>query len=686
MDSTIMTEKINREILNKLLVLGADISYEGEAINEDTLTKLKNYSKFSKNGKVKVLYKKAAYGLGRRFPNFDSLSKLWHVLRNTLTDNIYYDVDMVNAQPVILSQILKKNNLLCPLLEKYINERDDIFKNVSLVFGCSRDTVKQLFISMMNGGGIESWIKENKLSIDSLKENKENETIKYIIELKEELKENAKLIYFKDPFKMVNTLKHSRDKNRDPCNNPIYSHLSIMNGEIEDRILMYIKDGLEERGFNIGVLIFDGLMVEKDKELTEEIIKEIEEKILNDLSYDIKLKIKPMDKKINIDKLMEETGKKEIKDAEEAAEVFIKHHGTNKFKYCDKELYIFDDTTGMWSSDIVVIRKMALLYKKYLGDYSLKKLNDMLDNVMTKCEDPTWITNSEMSSVGYLLFNNGYYDMKECKFYDKSTCEYKPEIVFYKRINRDFTYHLEDQKEENEKNIKMVLENIFYNICGTKEEADYLILCLARSLYGPELKRVYFGIGAIGNNGKSILSSLLSRALDGYFHSFNAGNFVNKPGTTTDEAARLRWSYLIRHCRIIVSNEIRMSPNENMSGDELKKHSGGDTLEGRKHREEEKNYEFQYTPYIMSNDIPTITPYDDAINSRIRVFNFPYTFKMPVYQKQEDGTEIDITELKENERIADEDLKFKITQTDYKNGLLYLSFPLVTTVELAALV
>lgn len=680
METARIIERVDKEILKDLLTLGPEIKFkDGTNIHPETLTQLINYSKKINKGWVYVDYKKASFNYGRRYSQFKgcSLQYMKSDLRNTLTHKIYDDLDMVNAQPNILSQLLKKNNILSPFLDKYIKEREDILNNLNIALGCERNESKELIISLMYGSTLESWILGRGYNLESFKE---TEIFKFIFDFKEELKDISKTLYIKDPFKMVDILKHSRDPLRDIFKNPISSFISILCQDIEDKILMIIKNTLEEKGFKIGVLIYDGLMVEKnpEKPLNDYIIKEIQETIKEKLNYDIEIKIKPMDKIINTKELLETTGKREIKDAEEASDVFLKYHGINKFKYCEKELYIFDDSTGMWNSDPVIIRKMCLKYKNILNKYCFTGFNEMMECLKTKTEDPTWITRTEMSSVGYLLFNNGYYNMLEGKFYNIKENSYNPEIVFYKKINRDFVYDDETKKEENEKNIQMVLDEIFYKVMG-KEEADYFILCLARSLSGPELKRVYFGIGAEGNNGKSIITSLLSHSIEGYFHSYNAGNFVHKPGITTDEGARLRWSYLIRHCRIIVSNEIRIALNENMSSDELKKHSGGDTLEGRKHREEERNYNFQYTPYIMSNDIPNIAPYDNAINSRIRVFNFPFIFKVRNTLKDLSGNIIldengePIKEpLKSNEKEAIEDLKFNITKTEYKDGFLYL--------------
>ena len=55
------------------------------------------------------------------------------------------------------------------ILENYVNNRDDIFKNFCNELGCSKDIIKELFNSLVNGGSYN----EFKLKYIK-KDNKEN--------------------------------------------------------------------------------------------------------------------------------------------------------------------------------------------------------------------------------------------------------------------------------------------------------------------------------------------------------------------------------------------------------------------------------------------------------------------------------------------------------------------------------
>ena len=57
------------------------------------------------------------------------------------------DIDMVNAHPVILNYLCKKNNVDCNILKNYIENRELILSS----FAEDRKIIKELFPSILNG-------------------------------------------------------------------------------------------------------------------------------------------------------------------------------------------------------------------------------------------------------------------------------------------------------------------------------------------------------------------------------------------------------------------------------------------------------------------------------------------------------------------------------------------------------
>ena len=82
---------------------------------------------------------------------------------------------------------------------------------------------------------------------------------------------------------------------------------------------------------------------------------------------------------------------------------------------------------------------------------------------------------------------------------------------------------------------------------------------------------------------------------------------------------------LLKECRIIFSNEIKAEVK--LNGNFIKKlSSGGDELSTRKMYQEETTFVPHFLSCVMSNDLNTITPYDDGVNNRVRVINYPKVF------------------------------------------------------------
>ena len=78
---------------------------------------------------------------------------------------------------------------------------------------------------------------------------------------------------------------------------------------------------------------------------------------------------------------------------------------------------------------------------------------------------------------------------------------------------------------------------------------------------------------------------------------------------------------LIANKRIIISNEIKQSVE--LDGNKIKKiASGGDTLIGRTHCKEEQEFITQFLPVVLCNDINKISPYDDAVDNRVRCLTY----------------------------------------------------------------
>ncbi len=121
--------------------------------NYDPFGLLQFYINKSKNGIIKVPYYRNN-GQGRlQSKNSLSMQKLSREIRNTIADNFYIDIDMVNCHATILNFLCKYDfNFKCSFLNDYINRRDIILDElISINSSSNKEDMKQLIISIFNG-------------------------------------------------------------------------------------------------------------------------------------------------------------------------------------------------------------------------------------------------------------------------------------------------------------------------------------------------------------------------------------------------------------------------------------------------------------------------------------------------------------------------------------------------------
>jgi hypothetical protein len=309
---------------------------------------------------------------------------------------------------------------------------------------------------------------------------------------------------------------------------------------------------------------------------------------------------------------------------------------------CNTDLWVFDFTTGMYSNNSIIHNTIITAHTDFIhlmvkDEHQSPEAKDkewfrsetksygntsiLLDKVITflktKNVNNDWMKQTQASSLGKILFTNGWYDF-ETRMFDEY---FNPEIVFFGRIHHPFN-NLGPMSEEDVIYMDDIKQRLFYETMGT-EVGDYFILQLARGLSGECMKRMLFAIGNT-NCGKGVITTAISMSIGDYFGSFNAESLAHRT-SSNDEAQIMRWVMLLKYKRIIISNE--MKSGMVLNGNFLKKIcSGGDELTGRTHCKEETAFVTHFLPIILDNDMAMISPYDNATDSRVRCITFPKEF------------------------------------------------------------
>jgi hypothetical protein len=126
-------EPIDNQVLEKLinskLLLETFNNKIAGSIYQNEKNQLIEYQKLITKGFAKVKYSKTTgMKYGRCNPKKGlGLYNIRRQLRHTLAKNTLTDIDVDNCHPAVLQQILTKNNIPCPFLTAYVNERKNIF-------------------------------------------------------------------------------------------------------------------------------------------------------------------------------------------------------------------------------------------------------------------------------------------------------------------------------------------------------------------------------------------------------------------------------------------------------------------------------------------------------------------------------------------------------------------------------
>ena len=175
------------------------------------------------------------------------------------------EIDMVNCHPVILLNLCQKNELSCYVLKNYVENRDLILDS----FGDNRKKVKDLFLTILNGGFENSFSDDNRIN-------------NYLKLLEKEIIEIQKYLYLKD--------KRYFEKGF----NYMGKNLSRIILDIENQILQIMINYFVLIRVNICTLEYDGLKIYSDSKSKHFSINDLEKIILEKIGINMKLSFKPI--------------------------------------------------------------------------------------------------------------------------------------------------------------------------------------------------------------------------------------------------------------------------------------------------------------------------------------------------------------------------------------------------------
>jgi hypothetical protein len=173
---------------------------------------------------------------------------------------------------------------------------------------------------------------------------------------------------------------------------------------------------------------------------------------------------------------------------------------------------------------------------------------------------------------------------------------------------------------------------------------------------------VWWSVVGNPNCGKGVLTGIIKATFQEYVGMFNMNILKYNMKDGSDEAKKLAWYVPLIGTRIAIGNEARMD-GKSLDGNMIKTLSGGSTdmIQARQNYENQRDVEITTTFFGFVNDLPPITPCDQALKNRMNAV--PHT-KSFMNKPQ--------AECNEYEMEADPMLKDKINSLEWVESFFWI--------------
>ena len=537
---------------------------------------------------------------GRLYPKRErggstpSLQGLKRDVRKALAHDQYTDVDMVNAHPVILSQLFLKLGLACPALGRYVAEREAVLAET----GLGRDEAKQAFITLMYGG-------ERK------------DPTPFMAEFREEFLTNATAVLASEAYERYRTLAEAKK----PAN-VLGCGISFVAQDLERQLVCCAIQTLQSKGYEVGTIIHDGFLV-RSLRVKDQDLRDAEQAVRRTHGYEVRFVKKSLgdfDESALWDPTDEDEGDADAASHTDLARAFLEwlEGRVHRLVRAEKKIYWYDPEHGVYleSEKLRRVRRYMnacpVLPKANRGETGFQsKLIVQIEGHLE--DDPAFHDKIIDTTLRKIPFSNGVYCCETQRLVD-----YDADMYFLEKGSVEYDPQSEALKAK-------AYQRAFLDVFGTEEIARYVLRSLARAMAGETEDKVFFIVKGRTNSGKGLLTLLISKAFFGKFGNINATNFCQKR-TDGDMAKMDSWKCQTRHKRIGVANEAPKKRGCGLNGDAIKRASGGDHHTARTNGVDEMTFFMETTFWLFVNDMPSIEDCDEATAERLRVIPTAYKY------------------------------------------------------------
>lgn len=246
-----------------------------------------------------------------------------------------------------------------------------------------------------------------------------------------------------------------------------------------------------------------------------------------------------------------------------------------------------------------------------------------------------------VGTSGYL---DGIIDLLKTEYYDDKVIEkmdanpnliafnntlFDYEIKQFRAIKKtdyiSFTCGYEITPKSNKVN-RIFINNLLHSIFEDKDLIDYWLRTVSCALFTNKFESLYVHTGK-GGNGKGVLFNLLENATGDYF--MTAGNTFLTTSFKAGQANPTLASSKGKRFLLVSEPETEGDKyNSNkLNVDFVKSITGGDTITARQLYKSEVSFKPLFTTFLQCNAQPELGKLDDGIKRRVKVMEYPFTFK-----------------------------------------------------------
>jgi P4 family phage/plasmid primase-like protien len=210
-------------------------------------------------------------------------------------------------------------------------------------------------------------------------------------------------------------------------------------------------------------------------------------------------------------------------------------------------------------------------------------------------------------------FDNGVLDLKNRSLSEDGFREGYPDDFL--SMSTSISYAPSDA--EKRKTLMTILEKIF----PEDDVLEYVLRFISSCLRSKNVDKIFSIWTGSGDNGKSVMVSLVEKAFGEYCAKVPTSLLVSKRSASSSATPEL---CIIEDRKIVFAQE--PSEGEKLNPGLIKELTGGDTVYARSLYEEGKNINVDAKLVLVSNKVPKVNEMTRAIWSRIRVVPFKSLF------------------------------------------------------------